>query len=392
MLLFLQKNMGKIYSFLVIVLVVLFFPYIAQAATLSINPSTGNFEAGQSVSVKVFASSAGVPFNAVSGVVSFPTSIFSIESISKSGSILDFWVSEPYVSKSAGTVKFEGVSLGGTGKTSGTVITINLRAKNVGVGKAFFQSGQILANDGEGTDITGALNGANYSVVESTKPTPAPAPTPKPKPTPPKVEPVEEPEPVQPLPTLKAPEIKLGTKYGAQAILGTSDYPKSQVLVTFMSEDGTKVYILGNADDNGEFTLVVPSSLKNGTYTTSAVMIKEDKTNSETSNAILVKVGNILSDIGWQVSTLIFILILLIIYLILRIHFHIENHSNKNVKREVNEAEDVLHKSFEALNEDLVDYDNRKTTLAEHKRIVGLKKDIADAEKVIDKKIKNIGS
>ncbi len=388
MLLFLQKNMGKICSFLVVLFVVSFFPSLAKAATLSINPSSGNFEAGQSVSVKVFASSTGTPFNAVSGVVSFPTSIFSIESVSKSGSILDFWVSEPYISKSAGTVKFEGVSLGGSGKTSGTVITIKLRAKNVGVGKAFFQSGQILANDGEGTDMTGALNGADYSVVEATKVTP----TPKPKPTPVKVEEIEEVEPVQPLPTLQAPEIKLGTKYGAQAILGTSDYPKSQALVTFMSVDGTKVYILGNADDNGEFTLVVPSSLKNGVYTATAVMIKEDKTNSETSNSITVKIGNILSDIGWQISTLIFILILLIIYLILRIHFHIENHSNKNIKREVTEAEDVLHKSFEILNEDVTDYENKKVTLAEHKKIVGLKKDISDAEKIIDKKIKNIGS
>ncbi len=389
MLLSIKKNMGKIYSLIFVFLFVLFFPFIANAATLSMSPASGSFEAGQYISVKVFASSSGTSFNAVSGIVSFPTSIFSIESVSKSGSVLDFWVSEPLVSKSAGTVKFEGVSLGGAGRSSGTVLTINLRAKNVGVGKAFFQTGQILANDGEGTDITGAMNGANYSVTEA-KPAPEkPQPKPTPKPTP---EPDKElPEPSQPSPSLKAPEITLGTKYGAQALLGISDYPKAQALITFIAQDGAKVFILGMSDDKGEFTIIIPSSLRDGIYTTTAVMIKTDKTNSEISNTLNIKIGNIFSNISWYISLIIFLLILLVIYLILRIHLHFGEKVSKNIKRDVHEAENVLHKSFDIIREDIIDYDNNKLTIREHKRIAGVKKDITDAEKIIDKKIKDIG-
>lgn len=299
--------MVKICSTIIFFLLFIFSPFIAQAATLSISPATGNFEVGSPVTVRVIAAS-NVPFNAVSGSVSFPTSLFSIESVSKSSSFLNFWVTEP--TASAGTVRFEGVALGGFTGSTGTVVTVNLRAIKAGVGTVSFNSGQILANDGQGTDITGNLNGANFSVKAAT---PKPTPPPKPIPTP-----VPEPEIPQPEPTLRAPEIMLGDKYGMQAILGTSEYPKAQVLVTFISEDGTKVFILGVADADGSFDLLVPHSLKHGSYTITAMMIKEDKTNSESSNIIVANIGNIISDIPWWIWLLIFLLIICILYLLWR--------------------------------------------------------------------------
>lgn len=375
--------MAKVYSTIILFLLFAFSPFIAQAATLSISPQSGTFEVGERVIVKVVVSSNDVQFNAVSGNILFPSSIFAIESVSKTNSILNFWVTEPVVLKSSNTVKFEGISLGGFQGFTGTVVTVALRALNVGSGKVVFQSGQILANDGQGTDITGNLVSATFSVVEA-----------KIKPKVQELEPISEPTPElpQPLPTLKAPEIVLSTKYGVPAIIGSSDYPKAQVLVTFIAEDGAKVFILGVSDTDGSFNLLVPHSLKRGSYTVSSVIIKEDKTNSMTSNIIIIDVGNIFSDLGIEIWILILLLIIAILYLLLRIylHFRKDKNINENIEHEVHDAENIVHKSFDIIREDVIDYDNEKLTDTEHNRMSGIKKDVSDAEKIIDKKIKDI--
>lgn len=373
--------MAKVYLTIIFFLLFVFGPSIAHAATLSISPPSGTFEVGERVIVKVIVSSNDVQFNAVSSNILFPSSIFAIESVSKTNSILNFWVTEPVVLKSSNAVKFEGLSLGGFQGFTGTVVTVALRALYVGSGKVVFQSGQVLANDGQGTDITGNLVSATFSVVEAKIKSKVPEP-----------EPPLAPEILQPAPTLKAPEIVLSTKYGVPAILGSSDYPNAQVLITFIAEDGAKVFILGVSDTDGSFNLLVPHSLKSGSYTVSSVIIKEDKTNSMTSNIIIIDVGNIFSDLGIEIWILILLLIIAILYLLLRIYLHFgkDKNINENIKNEVHDAENIVHKSFDIIREDVIDYDNEKLTDTEHKRMSGIKKDISDAEKIIDKKIKDI--
>lgn len=360
----------------------IFFAHTAFAANLSVSPVSGAFRVGDKIVIKVLVASR-VPINAISGVLNIPTSIFTIESISKSGSVLNFWVTEPNFSKGAGVLSFEGVTLGGFPGGTKTVVMATLRVISVGTGTITFKSGQILANDGAGTDITDLLTGATFSVKEAI-----------PKTTTPKIEPMPEPEISQPAPTLKAPEIALSAKYGVPAIIGASNYPKAQVLMTFIAQNGSKVFILDTADADGNFNLLVPNSLKRGFYTVTAVIIKEDKTNSTTSNTIIVKIGNIFSDLGWEIQLVILLLIIAILYLLLRAHSHFGKNKNihKAIRREVNDAQNVAHRFFDILREDVIDYDNKKLTSVEHKRMSGIKKDIDDAEKVIDKEIKDIES
>ncbi len=375
-------------AFRVFILFLLFVlsPMVANAASMSVSPATGSFEVGDRLVLRIVISS-NAPFNAVSGVLSYP-SIFAVDSVSKTGSVLNFWVTEPIVLKNSSTIKFEGVALGGYMQSSGTVITMNLRAVKAGSGTFSFQSGQVLANDGEGTDITGNLIGATLSVVEGTTPAPT-----KPSITTP-VEETEEEEIPQPKPTLNAPEIVFKSKFGDQAILGKSDYPNTQAVVTFMASDGVKVFIVESTDANGEFSVLVPSSLKRGPYSVSAVIVKTDKTNSDTSNIIIIKIGSIFSDITKEVWALIGLLLISILYLIVRIIFHLkkDKYLNRDTKREVREAEKLIHQSFDILREDIIDYDNKKLTPSEHSRMQEIKKDITTAEKVIDSKVKDIES
>lgn len=374
--------MAKAQRIIIFAVFSIFLPSVAYAATLSLTPATGNFEVGGRVSVRVVAGSP-TSLNAVSATVSFPPSLFSVESVSKAGSIIDFWVTEPSVSAATSTVKFEGVALGGFSGTSGTVATINLRAKKSGKAVLAFQSGQILANDGAGTDITGALVGATYTLKEATTP-PPPIPLPE----------EAMPEITQPEPTLYAPEIMLGSKYGAPAIVGTSQYGKAQALITFVARDGAKIFITGPTDELGGFSIVIPSSLRRDEYTVSAVIIKEDKTNSDPSNTIVVPVGSIFSDLGWEVSILIVLLILAILYLLLRIWMHLTQERNKNPKRpnidEVKKTEETIHQSFRVLQDDVTDRARGIINPVERSNIEELKKDIDSTEKIIRKEIEDL--
>lgn len=343
----------------------LFASVNVSAATLSVSPTSGTFEVGDRITVRILVSS-GSPINAISGVVSFPTTLFSIESVSKSGSILNFWVSEPNFSQGAGILHFEGVTLGGFNGGVGTVVTASLRAVKPGSGSVSFQSGQVLANDGQGTNVTNGMTGATYSIEPATT-------EPKPQLAPPEL------EEAQPRPTLESPEIALTTKYGEQAIYGTSNYPNTQVLLTFVSQGGVKIFITGTTDNLGQFTLLVPKTLKRGTYKVYAIIIRNDLSNSRTSNEITIHIGNFISDIGWEIRLALLLLILALIYLLVRSYYYLKKNKKLRffVKKEAQEAENIVHKSFKILREDV----------GHNKQI---KKDLDDAENLISKEIEDI--
>jgi len=159
-------------ALLILLLVLAFLPNVAAAATLYVSPASGTYEVGEVVSVRILVSS-DQSVNAVSGSLSFSNDTLTLSSISKSGSFVNFWTQEPTFSNGAGTIDFEGVSLGsGYSGSGGTVITITFRAKAPGTARVSFTAASILANDGQGTDVTEAKNGASFSVRERTTPGP----------------------------------------------------------------------------------------------------------------------------------------------------------------------------------------------------------------------------
>lgn len=375
--------MVKIRALLIAIFVFVLVPFFAQATTISMSPANASFAVGDRIIIKIVVDGQ-TPINAASVTATFPVSIFSIDSVSKADSILDFWVSEPTFSKATGVVKFEGVALGGFTGKSGTLLTVRLRAIKAGTAQATFQLGQIFANDGQGTDVTSGLYGASFSV------TPAPSAPPTPLPPPPvEEEPVELP---QPLPTLTAPEIMLGAKYGAPAIIGTSQYPYADALVTFIAQDGAKIFISHIADEKGEFTVLIPSSLKRGVYAVSAVMVKQDKSNSSVSNPITITVGSIWADLGLNGIIAIAIVLCLIIFLAWRAFHRIRASRPAALAKEVKEAKTAVRKSFDSLRDDVYAYEvNQKNkTLEERIAAAHLKKDLDAAERSISREIDDI--
>lgn len=138
-----------------------------EAAYLSTSPASGSYSVGDSFAVNILVSSPDQAVNAVSGSLIFPADKLQITSISKVGSVVNFWVQEPSYSNSTGSADFEGVILnpGYTG-VNGKVMAVNFRTKASGIASISYAAGSILANDGNGTNIldSNGLRGSQIAI------------------------------------------------------------------------------------------------------------------------------------------------------------------------------------------------------------------------------------
>ncbi len=375
--------------------ITLALPGVMHAATLSVTPSSGTFEVGDRVTYKIVVSGE-VPLNAVTGSVTFPSSLFAIDSVSKTGSILNFWVSEPTFVRGAGTVQFEGVSLSGFSGGLGTVVTVTLRALKVGSGSITFQSGQILANDGQGTDITGGLNGASFFIEPAKERPAAPKPVPKVETAAPVIErEVEKPEVVR-----KAPDIRLSTHQGEPAIFGFSDHVDAEVLLTFVPLSGQRLFVTGKTDVRGKFVMPVPTALRDGPYAVTAILVLSDGSETESSEPLTVQVGggvgSAISDnivVFASLVALMALLPLFFYYLWRKLGPH--HHAKDELRQEVREAQDTLHKSFALIRQDVRKHRKEHEGKREGARggrddVSDIEESLQDAEALIEKEIHDI--
>ncbi len=145
----------------------------AGAAKLRILPSASNLMVGDSFSVQVVVDSPKQAMNAAEGVVEFSDNL-TVRSISKAGTIFNFWVDEPKVN--GNQIKFSGVvfSPGWQGQ-GGKLFTIVFQARSAGDAKIDFTAGNVLASDGKGTSIIDSLIGAQVVIDVKTEEKPAQA-------------------------------------------------------------------------------------------------------------------------------------------------------------------------------------------------------------------------
>lgn len=369
----------KIYK-LLILFSILVFANIAEAATFSIMPTSGTFEVGDRVTFKILVSSA-TPINAVSGTVSFPTSIFTIESISKAGSIVDFWVTEPNFSGGAGTLNFEGVRLGGFPGGTGTVITASLRATKPGSGKIAFTAGQVLANDGQGTNVTSSLSGGTFSIEPRKEPR---------EPVEQAVE-VEQPSPAKVV-VLSPSKISIEKVAGEKFVKGESEYPFSQTVLTFIDSIGNKIFITGSTDDQGDFSFLVPKSFKYGTYKVYAVVVKKDGAHSGNSNELTLEIGNTFSDLSLSIRLSLLGILITLIYLVVRSYFYLKKNKWLSIatKYEAREAEEVAYKNFEKIKNKVGQIADVESDKSKQEVIRGIKSELDQAEELVIKEIKDV--
>ena len=142
-------------------------PSSTHAAMLSFSPASAAVSVGENITEAIIVSSADQAMNAVSGTISFPQDILQVVSISKTSSVVSLWVQEPSFSNVNGSISFAGIAPnpGYTGDR-GQILSIHFRAKKQGVAEvALTSASEVLANDGNGTDILTATRSATVTVT-----------------------------------------------------------------------------------------------------------------------------------------------------------------------------------------------------------------------------------
>lgn len=140
----------------------------ASAATLSLSPSFENKSVGQTFNVSVLVNAQNQAVNAMSGTIIFPADKLEVVGISKTGTIINVWISEPTFSNQAGEINFEGIALNpGYSGAAGKIVTISFKSKDIGLAKTFFSAGSVLANDGTGTNVLTEMSGSEFNILKS---------------------------------------------------------------------------------------------------------------------------------------------------------------------------------------------------------------------------------
>ncbi len=152
-------------KYLLFFFILFLLPFYSKAATLGISPSTGTYKAGETFSVSVIVNTESKSINAISANLTFSTSLLRVVSVSKSDSIINYWVQEPSFSNTNGTINLEGVIVnpGFTGG-SGKVLRVTFEAKSSGIAELKYALSSVLANDGLGTNILTTANKASFTI------------------------------------------------------------------------------------------------------------------------------------------------------------------------------------------------------------------------------------
>lgn len=158
-----QRPLFTLLIKVVFIVSILCFAWSAQAASLSLSPGTGVYTAGSTFTARVTVNTNGASINAADGTLSFNPKELSVVSVSK-GSIFSLWTAEPSYSNSAGTISWSGGTPTGYKGSGGTVISVTFRAHAAGNPKVSFQSGSVLAADGQGTNVLTTMNGGAYTI------------------------------------------------------------------------------------------------------------------------------------------------------------------------------------------------------------------------------------
>lgn len=158
-----------------------FAPTTLFAASLSLDPATGEFGPGDTFVLTVrLDPEGGDCVNAVEAKISYPKDWMKASAISKGESLLTLWPSEPSVNHETGIISFEGGIpagycgrvLGDPGKTNilakiifsipGNMIGGKVASGSIPMQVKFEEGTQVLLNDGFGTAATLSTTGGSY--------------------------------------------------------------------------------------------------------------------------------------------------------------------------------------------------------------------------------------
>ncbi|MBP6855811.1 MAG: hypothetical protein KBC26_02470 [Candidatus Pacebacteria bacterium] len=152
----------------------LFLPQSVYAATLSLSPSVAVSHVGDVFTARALINTEGKFINNAEAIITFPTDIVEVVSVSAKNSIFSLWVEQPSFSNASGQISFNGgvVNPGYSG-VGGEAISIVFRSKKEGVAHLLLSNVAIRENDGLGTNVLSSFYSTQVVIQGAIKPTPS---------------------------------------------------------------------------------------------------------------------------------------------------------------------------------------------------------------------------
>jgi hypothetical protein len=169
-----MKKFNKKLLLFFLFLFLISFTHTAFAAGLNLSPSSGNYNVGDTIKVRIVLVSSDQSANAVSSSLTFSKNVLTLSSVSKTNSLISLWAQEPSYSNANGTADMEGVILNGYTGSNATILTLFFKAKATGAANIKFTSSSVLANDGQGTNILNSIGQANFNISKAVEKAAAP--------------------------------------------------------------------------------------------------------------------------------------------------------------------------------------------------------------------------
>ncbi len=143
----------------------------ADAAVLSLSPSSGTFTVGGTFEVSILLNTQNEAINTIAVNLRFPADKLQLISPSAGRSIIDIWLTPPKFNNQTGAIELKGGIPGGLNVSSGLVTKLTFRVSALGEAIIKFLDGSmVLLNDGLGTD---ALRQTEAGVYDLAMPPPA---------------------------------------------------------------------------------------------------------------------------------------------------------------------------------------------------------------------------
>lgn len=159
---------------------IIFLLIINSASTLGVgnifyftHASSDFVIAGEESEVTLFVRSKSA-INALGGTVTFTPGLLEMNGLSRISSLVDLWSEEPTYTKEENMLHFSGGMIGEKSElpAQGIVLKMNIKALQSGVATIAIMDGQLLASNGEGTNILSGSDTLTLYIRDANVPSP----------------------------------------------------------------------------------------------------------------------------------------------------------------------------------------------------------------------------
>lgn len=157
-----KKN--NILKIMLSLLLLLLFQVDVTAVDLRLVSNTSDHNVEDEIELSLFVDTQESSINAIEGEIVLPVEYIALDSIRDNASIISLWMVKPTIIN-ANKIKFLGIVAGGFSGTEGNILTLRIRALEVGEADFDMTNTKILLNDGLGSSADVSIKASKVLIM-----------------------------------------------------------------------------------------------------------------------------------------------------------------------------------------------------------------------------------